>query len=697
MDYSTDTNEGSTDYAQMKAELVADVRNVFGQLNGEVTERNARISKLDDYIYSDKLEKMLDIPIGHDFTPVNWLRRTVEIHKTMFMGRGFQVISTYDSQNVENVEDEEEKGRLKLENAKQKTYAEQRKQLIDSIMYDNGGSSFWATLAENASAVGTSAVKMYYDEDKKKIELCEIESVENLYVLWSADDFRKIDAVAYIHQVSVDEAVRDYGAPADVATSPLGSPFGLINTGNNGNNITGYGMGHASSNATSNQPMVTIMEVTGKVPGWGSKNGRCKKVKPGGENEINAMIVGTTCTWLIDDEKKLPHYYIFPNKRQRRRPWGVSDISDNAIYLNLTYIETLSDWRTHAAKVNFQKYRAFGFGADTQIPKYEKRQVQVIPLSEGQDLKGLDQGDANGQDFAAQMEKCEQQFVRETGISRVLFDDPSVTLNSNQALLTSMKPTSDIAEGKKQLWSPIITQMFQDALELVIVHNPKLKEVADPDENWSLKVMWPSLMQKEDPVYQQMLLNRFNATTMSLQSFLEAQGESKEELDRIRDELTDPVTAAILGRIVGQYAEGIVTPPQPQGPEVKTSINLRGDLTPNQEANIATQQGFNDGPFPPSAGPQGTSGLYAQENMDNSQFLTGNPRQGGMPVFRDQGGNPQSQGQKQDTSTGQDVNPQVNTQANNAGNGAVSLPGSGRPTPVGAQGALDQAAQQQGA
>lgn len=693
MDYQ---DSPSTDYATMKTTFASDVRSVFKQSSGEITERNNRIQKLDDYIYGDLLEKKINIPIGHDFTPVNWLRRTVEIHKTMFMGRGFQIISTYDSQNTENITDEQTKQRIKLENAKQKTYAEARKNLIDAIFNDNGGPSLWATLAENASAVGTAAVKMFHNDDEKKIELSEIEAVENIYVLWSANDFRKIDAVAFVYQVSKSDAIRNYGASEDVATSPAGKPMEVESGGSDV--LALYGNGHSSSNTpTSSQPMVTIIEVQGRVPGWASENGRCKQVPFGKETELNAVIVGTDVTRIIDDPKKMPKYYLLPNKRQRRRPWGISDISDNAIYINMTYIETLSDWRTHAAKVNFQKYKAFGFGQDTQIPKSESRKTQVLPLAEGQDLQRLDQGDSNGQDFLAQMEQCEQQFVRETGISRVLFDDPSVTLNSNQALLTSMKPTSDIAEAKKQLWTPVIIQLCKDALDLAVANNPDLKDVVNPDDNWGLKVMWPSLMQKEDPVYQQMLLNRFNSTTMSLQSYLEAQGESKEEIDRIRDELTDPVTAAILGRIVGRYAEQIVAPPQPTQPDVKTSINLRGDLTPNQEANVASQHGFNDGPFPPSAGPQGTSGLYAQENADNAGFLNGNPRQGGTPIFRDAQGKPQPQGQKKDTSSGQDVRPQVNTQANNAGNGAVALPGSGQASPAGsAQGVIDQATQNQG-
>jgi hypothetical protein len=463
----------------------------------------------------------------------------------MFMSRGFQVVSTYDSQDLESAEDEKERQRLSIENKKAKEDAEARMQLIKSINEDNGGDAFWSNLAESASAVGDVAVKAYYDPDEDKYELCEIESIENLYALWSKDDFREVDAYAYAYQVSKQEAIAEYGANEDVETSPMGHPMEVLSA-------TGV------SNQFSGQPMVTILEVTGKIEGWASKKGKLKQVPVGKETELNALIVGNMVSRVIDDPKKMPKYYILPNKRQRRRPWGLSDVSEAAININLTYVETLSDWRTVAAKTNFPKFKAYGFAPDQQLPKPESRKIQYLPLSEGQDIQELQESQTNSIDWGRQLEELKEQFVRETGLSRVLFDDPSVTLNSNQALLTSMKPTSDIAEAKKQLWGPVITQIFKDALETIALNKPEIKDLVPDDENWSLKVMWPSVMQKEDPIYQSMLLNRFNAGTMSIQSYLEAQGESKEEIDRLRDEMQDPITSAILGKQIPLIARTII-------------------------------------------------------------------------------------------------------------------------------------------
>lgn len=528
----------------LNKDFASEVIGKLKQNQTEISERNQRIQENDSYIYGDSLKKYIDIPPGHDFTPVNWLKRTIEIHKNQFMGRGFQLVSTYETEDIDNADPNEVK-RLQIENDKRKAYAEQRKMFCESIIRDNGGPALFSMLAESAGAAGDAALKAWYDEKEGRYVLSPIESIENLYVIWASNDFRQIMAVAFVDQISLSDAVKYYGVPADTPTSPLGQPL-IFETN------TSHPYQYSS------QKMVTRLEVTGVIEGWGSEKGKIKKVDVGKENRINAVIIGDSLYSLIDNEIKMPKYYLLPNKKQRRRPWGVSDVSEAAIAINVTYIETLSDWRTVAHKVNFPKYKAYGFSKDTQLPKSESRKVQILPLADGQDIVPLNQEDANQIDFRSQMDELKEQFVRETGISRVLFDDPSVTFNSNQALLTSMKPTSDIAEAKKQLWTPVLVQIFTDALETVAEYQPELKDLIDPEENWGLKIIWPSVLQKEDPIFQSNLLNRFNAGLLSVQSYMEAQGDSQEEIDRLKDEVTDPVTAAILGRALPLVAQTIV-------------------------------------------------------------------------------------------------------------------------------------------
>lgn len=598
---NVDQNKQSKPYKQLEKEFVLNALQLLDQATSEVADRNSDIQEKDQFIYGDAIDRTLNIPAGHDRTPVNWLKRVVEIHKDQFMGRGFQVVSTYNSKDISSTTDPQEQQSILIENKKAKEYAEQRQALYKSIIDDNGGFSMWQDLAENASAIGTAAIKAYYDEEEGKYELCPIESIENLYVVWEEDNFREYKALGYVYQVTKSDAIADYGIDADAPTSLLGQPLeykwstGPINV--------------------SDQEMVTVMSITGEFDGYAVENGKIVEVPLGKETEMHALIVANKIYMVIGDEKKMPKYYILPNKRIRRRPWGLSDVSDAAIEINRTYIETLSDWRTVASKVNFAKYKAFGFVPGSELPKPKPRTTEMMALGDGQDIQLLNQGDANQVDFKAQLEELKEQFVRETRISRVFFDDPSVTLNSNQALMTSMKPTTDVAEAKKNLWGPIIAEIFEDALNTIAQYDDSVKEVLEADDSTSVKVMWPSTLQKEDPTYQQMLLNRFNASTMSLQSYLEAQGESKEEIDRIREEFENPLTGAILAKNLGGLYQAKLQAGMPQafidggqppaganpngGQDLRQQVATPGMNTPG--AGIVSQPG-SGAPTPMSAG-----------------------------------------------------------------------------------------------
>lgn len=604
-------------YKELEKKFVHEVLEELGKAESEVADRNGYISTRDGYIYGDNLERSLKIPISHDRTPINWLKRAVEIHRDQFMGRGFQIVSTYDSKDLNAGEDEEMKQEAILMNKIAKSNAEQRQILCKSIIEDNGGEVFFQDLAESASAIGSAVIKAYYDEEEKRYVLSPVEAVENIYVNWRTDNFREFDSIAYVYQISKREAIAKYGCDETVPTSPLGQ-------------LTKYATSTTTINP-STQPMVTVIEITGYVCEFSFNKGKLKEVPEGEETEVNALIVGDKLVRVIGDKKKVPKYYILPNRKVRRRAWGISDVSDAAIAINQTYIETLSDWRTVANKVNFPKIKAFGFVPGSELPKPSPRKSELIPLSDGQDLQLLNQGDANQFDFKAQLEELKEQFVRETGISRVFFNDPSVALNSNQALMTSLKPTTDIAEAKKSIWGPILTQIFYDAIETISEYDETVKSIADDTDGWKFKVMWPSTMQKDDPIYLQNLLNRFNANTISLQSFVEALGESKEEIDRIRDEIENPVTGAILGKSLGA--------------------------------------------------------LYQAKLQAGQQIL--------QAGFLDDGMAEQPAGPGQNPNGGMDNQPQINTQANNTpGSGAVSMPGSGMPQPVSAEGALNQNNQQ---
>lgn len=655
----------------IEEEFVADVISSFQPLTSEISVRNAKIRRNDSFIYGEELTNSLDIPIGHDKTPINWLRRTVEIHRSQFMGKGFSFDSSFKVQDI-TTDDEKEKQRLVIENNKKKSYAEMRRELCMAINRDNDGDSFWSSAAENASAVGDTVIKGWYDKENKKYILQQIESIENFYVLWSQDEYRNFDAVAYISQISLPEAMRLYYVPETIQTSPIGAPLTPISTSN-----------YEEYKGT--QEMVTIIEVTGKVPGWMTVNENLKRTIKGKETELNAIIVGNQVFQIIDDVKKLPKHYILPNKRARKRPWGISDITETAIQINITYIEAFSDWRTVSNKVNFPKFKAFGFPLGVQPPRPKARTVEFLPLAEGQDIVQLSM-DKNEADFKTQLEECENQFVREVGVSRQLFDMPDTSGNSNPALLTSMKSVSDITNTKRELWEPIIREIFEDALYTISEYNTDVKSVVVDDEDWHIKISFPSSMNADDPSYNSSQLNMFNTGVISLQTLLENLGYDKQEVDRIRSEMEDPLTAAIHGHMLDELAQMKINPPGPVKPKV--SINLRGDLSPEQEANLAYQKGINDGPFGQSMTAQGNAGMTAQANADNEGLITGGEATGGKAISKDAQGNTMPlMGQQ----TPQLMN---GANSNQPGVGIMSQPGSGATatTPEGKLAQVDQRA-----
>jgi hypothetical protein len=699
--------------SDIEVQFIEAAKTKFATLQPEIAQRNKRIADNDQYIYGDKLERMLDIPVGHDLTPINWLRRTVEIHRSQFMGKGFAIDSSYVAEDISKADtinativpdpnakqqQDAERQRLIIENEKKKAYAEVRRSLLEAIIRDNGGDNFWSSAAENASAVGDTIIKAWYDEDKKKYTLQQVETVENFYRLWSKDDYRHYNADCYVYQISKQDSISEYGVSQDVQTTPLGSPLAILHAGNIAQHM-------------SVQPMVTIMEFNGHIEGWKTDGkGNIESCLPGEETDFNAIVVGDVVYQVIDDPKYMPHYYVLPNKLARRRPWGIPDVSNAAAMINLSYIEALSDWRTVSSKVNFPKFKGFGFAPGVQPPKPKPRTIEVLPLADGQDIRPLDSGQSAQSaavDFRNQINELENQFVREVGISRQLFDMPDTTGNSNPAVLTSMKSISDIIDTKRKLWEPIIREIFNDALDCLAKWDDNIKEVVN-DDGWYIKISWPSSLNSDDPSFHSMKLNQFNTGLLSAQTFLEDTGYDKQELDRIREEMEDPTTAAIHGHILGQMAEYKLIPfgtPMPP----KVSVNLRGDMTPEQEGNLAQSRGFNDGPFGTTAGPQGNTGLNAQDKVDNQGFTAGgkpgetaiNQNPQGQSVQLQGGGTqpptapPTSNGGQPASNPGTSPELINGSTANRPGVGIMSQPGSGAPM-TSAKGKLKQHAQRRG-
>lgn len=687
-------------------DLIDAIKSELSAQEADVAARNDYMNERDEVIYGEGLFDGLEFPDGADKTLFNFTDRIVKIHTSQLMGRGFNVYSSYNkeegmsepvqqqAQQEGEMEEEQEaqpqdpEAQSKLLDVKNKlaqTNADTRKRLIDGMIRDNGGMAVFKSGARLGGSYGTTIYKMWGDFKEKKIKWSLLETPQNFYVGWSNSNFRDFDWAAYVYQISESSAYRLYGDKLKD-----GEMFGLTQEGHplsDGRTSDPLNTVHSASTAEdtrTKRPMVTVIEYTGIIPKWGTdKKGEIVTVKRGKEVPVNVLIVGDHCCQKVTDEMKLPRYYVIRNDERPRRAWGMSDISDEAIHINRTLIEVMSTWITLFNREVSPVYLAKGFDAQ-RIPQRKRKQTTFIPMTPEQTIQMLEHSGAFTGESKQIIEELYNALVRVTNISRIMFDDPSINPTSNQALMTTMKGLIDAVEDKQARWEFALSQMLTDALYITAKMLPETATAITKDEGWHLNIKWPSVLRREDNAYQQMYLNRFNAGTLSVASYLEAMGEddTTEEIDRIRDELKDPTTAAVLGKQIGVLAQQTITPPQPEGPDVK--VSLRGDLTPYQEANIASQKGFNDGPFPPTAGPQGQQGLAAQENADNVGFIEGNAFDGGTPIQQGPDGQPiQDQ-----------PNPQL-TEDQNTGQTA-SQPGSGAPA-VSPEGAINQMEQRNGA
>lgn len=654
----------STDMMK-EIEFVGSVKSLLTSVSYDLALRNDYINTRDRAIYNDGLFEGLDFPDGHDKTMYNWAARVVDIHSSQVMGRGFNVYSSYNKEDPDTAQDDQEKKQIELRNKRRKSDADARKNLVDAIKKDNGGNSTFQLGAKIGSGYGFTLIKEWFDKEEKRTVIKVIESVQNYYAGWDSDDFRTRDWDAFVYQISLDKAMRDYGK-----FLPEGATFDMTNFGNPlgyGENKTSDPLSQSTTAGTNmpnqtDRPMVTVIDITGFIKGWkpSGKNKGYAKADAGKEEKLSCMIVGGCVVQVISEEDLMPDYYNIPNKIEPRRAWGVSDLNASALDINRTFIEVMSTDLTVFQKQVAPTYAAKGFLAGG-IPPRNKKEVTMIPMSQEQSIELIPSRGRfdTASETPAILETLKEEFVRATGIGRVMFDDPTINADSNQALMTTLKGLIDITEEKQARWEIVLANMFSKALSKAAKYIPEVKAVIGADEEWDFYIEWPSVLRKEDATYQQMWLNIWNAHMISPESYLQKLGfeDPGEELDRIRDSLTDPVLAAMMGGAIPLLANQLIAPPQPQQPQVRYNVNVaaKGDPETDPAMNDAiVTEVLGAGQYPNAIAP--------------SEQQPAQPAQSANPTLTP------------DQNTGQ----------------AVSQPGSGAPA-VSPEGATAQINQNQGA
>ena len=516
----TTTKKEELDTLNLEARtlVVSELHHKIKELDWEIAKRNAYMEKRDRVLYDpEAIFEDLDIKAGFDKTQYNFLPRAKEIHTMQVMGGGFNIITRYDKEDTSLYQDgTPEKQAAELANKKAAIQASNGKDLLDGVVNDNGGNGLFLNMAAVASGFGTGIIKKWIDTDTNMVKLVSIESVENFRAGWSANNFRERDFDAITYQISVDQATRLYGDKL-----LPGEKFSFDE---------GMDMQVRFIKQTSRK-MVTCIDWVGRHPDI--NNGE----------PFHALVIGGFLAGYDTKAKFFPKYYLFPNREQIRRPWGASDITDQAIDLNKSYIQKMSDYTSLINKILFPMIAARGF-EDVSLPKKEQREVQVFPMSLEQDMHIL-QFNPMTYPYQSILSETKEALFRVLGLGRVMIDDPTVSFHSNQALLTGMKSTIDIAEEKQRRWERTFVEMFEDILQDLYTLDPKIKDLVG---NVTLDIEWPSVLRKEDATYSTMLLNNVRGGLISLETYLEKIGIQNvaEEIDRIKVNMNDPVVGAIL-------------------------------------------------------------------------------------------------------------------------------------------------------
>ena len=673
MDPQTAANQKAVDVA----------RSMLNELETDINVRNSYINKRYSMVYEDAIMAGLSIKAGHDVTKYNYLPRVVDIHAAQLFGRMPQVITSYDKEDLSifdiGVTDPEaakaEKEKARLRNARKFTDAEVRNLAIRNIMLDNDFESMIARGATIGAVGGITVIKGWLDKKAETYKFSLLETPQNFARYWSNSNFRENDADFYMYQISVDKANRQYASklkPGEkFATSQVGAAW--------------WRAGDAMDLQKKTIPKVWVIDATGYFRGLTSSNGVISDSDGTDQKPFNIIIVGDKVVEVNDSN--LPIYTVVNHEDQPGKPWGRSAISEELISVSQTMIETMSDWRTASWKLSFPKFK--GIGMDSlNAPSMEERQSAIIPLGEGQDLLPL-MYDNTLQEFPRLMQELWNSFTKLAKVSRVMLDDPTINPSSNQGMMTSMKPLIDATEDRQKRWNCAIVKMFTTALDEVATlggdGGDALKE-AISQQDWKVQIKWPSIFRRDDPSYQQMLNNQWNAGILSHETYLEALGyDASEEVDRLRDAMEDPLRASILGRIISQMAtyslhKSLGIPPQGY---LNTKVQLRGELAPSEVGNLGATYGLNQGPYGDEVGPQGFEGAMMNADTINSGMYNGEPRNGGTANYKTAAQmNPQA------------ANPTLTPDQNTTGQ-PVSQPGSGAPA-VTAQGAINQVNQHAG-
>lgn len=429
---------------------------------------------------------------------------------------------------------------------------------------------------------GKGVLKVFWNSAEKRPDVSVVENPANLRVGWGSSDFRQIDWALYEYSLSPFQIMRRWPQIGVLPAKEPNGPLQVIKVGGDHSDP----LGQRPNNIPDLRPVYQPSDYERKqVKVWDYwyKDSKGKV--------YNCIIVGERVEAERAYHRELADipYIVIENDHEPGSPEGISSIADlldlqEEINRLLSMgVQLIVDNLDPAWQVDDDSFPA------GRVPKAG----EIIPAGEGKQIRAIEKP-VNTFPVEQVLDRLLDQYHRVSGLSPIMFGDPSGSQVSGRALAVMMDAYANRGDPRRD-------RLYAGLKELIIFWsimverlNPKvagrgMKPIFDGLRAWT--IVGPEITPKDVIEATTNEINKVNAKIQSRRSAMDNLGidSPEDELDLIAEELSD----LQLNPAEVQLQMAVYAALQQLG---LSADQLQGALNPNEQqagqgaANIAQQQ-----------------------------------------------------------------------------------------------------------
>ena len=441
---------------------------------------------------------------------------------------------------------------------------------LDKVHHQNRFKYFFKRSAHLQALFGDTFIYgPYWDPDKKKICYEWIEDIGNVHIGWKDNRFEQMDWFAIERLQSIESLKKKYNLE-DVA------PYeGLVASGT-------YPMQSPTKRWTDRTDKQTFIQQAKETVYWD-------------EETMVVFINDSDIVQYVKHEYGFVPFWKVENIHVDDRPWGKSDI-DELIDANVELIERMGDAGDSIRQGAVPRFKVINdpnfdtnsikAGANGQFVFVEGDKADVGPLK----------AEVNIAPYEMYMKNI-MQFIYDLGLPAVAWGGHSAAV-TGRALDMQYQAITDKIENKRIVWEMALEILNERILILAEKYISGMKKIIDG--HYIVEFDWEEVLPKSMSETITNVSNKRDRGIISFHTALKELGykDPDAEIDLIIQEWSDPKLAPILGKNalltegIQKSIEDVFGRPGAIPIPPKTSINLTGDLTPEQESAKAAQLGL---------------------------------------------------------------------------------------------------------